>query len=97
MRGASLILLLACTDPPQRTFVLPRDVEDLRARLLAAIPEGRDIAGAREWMRGHGFACDPPLPSAAEAHATVCHPQGRSWTVVLIDQNGRLQDVQARP
>src|SRR5258708_23036688 len=69
-RTAFLALLLcACTDPP-RPFSLPKDIEDLRARLLVSIPEGRDIEGARAWMRDHGFQSDPPMPSAADAHAS---------------------------
>ncbi len=94
-RTAFLTLLFACTDPP-RPFSLPKDVEDLRARLLVSIPEGREIEGARAWMRDHGFQCDPPMPSAADAHASVCRVAGKSWTVVLLDRNGRLADVQAR-
>ena len=97
IRAAILIALFACSDPPARPFVLPGNIEDLRARLLVAIPEGRDIAGARSWMRAHDFTCEAPLPSATDAHATVCRLAGRSWTVVLIERNGRLQDVQARP
>jgi hypothetical protein len=97
MRGAALVFALcACSDPPARPFTLPQNVEDLRARLLVAIPEGREMAGALSWMRAHGFACDAPLPSATEAHATVCRLPEKRWTVVLIDRNGRLQDVQAR-
>ncbi|TMA26185.1 MAG: hypothetical protein E6J78_14880 [Deltaproteobacteria bacterium] len=97
MRGASIVLLFACSGSPPPSFVLPRNVEDLRARLLAGIPEGREIGGARSWMREHGFACEPPLPSATDAHASVCKVAGKTWTVVLIEKNGRLQDVQARP
>jgi hypothetical protein len=96
-RTALLALFLsACADPP-RPFALPKNVEDLRASLLVSIPEGREIDGARAWMRDHGFQCDPPMPSAADAHASVCRVAGKSWTVVLFDRNGRLADVQARP
>jgi hypothetical protein len=48
-------------------------------------------------MSAHDFTCAAPVPSATDAHATVCRVAGRSWTVVLIERNGRLQDVQARP
>src|SRR5947208_2778078 len=93
-----LALFLGCADSGRgRPFTLPRNIEDVRARLLATIPEGRDIAGARAWMTAHDFRCDVPLPSATDAHATICHVPEKSWTVVLIDKNGRLQDVQARP
>jgi len=80
-------LLAACSDPPQRPFVMPKNIEDARGRLLISIPEGRDIAGARQWMREHGFACSPPAPwmgadgkSPADTAATpgfahACHPE----------------------
>jgi hypothetical protein len=97
MRVAALILLCACSDPPARPFTLPANVEDLRARMLVAIPEGREMAGALSWMQAHGFPCEAPLPSATDAHATVCRVPARGWTIVLIEKNGRLQDVQARP
>jgi hypothetical protein len=97
-----IALLAACTSPPA-TFVAPRNLEDLRARLLVAIPEGRDIAGAREFMRVSGFACEPPLPSATDAHAHLCRADDAHadagwarWSVVLIERRGRLADVQAR-
>ena len=96
MRAALVLALCACSDPASRPFAMPKNVEDLRARLLAGIPEGRDIAGAREWMRANGFTCEAPLPSASDAHAAVCRVAGKPWTVVLIDRNGRLQDVQVR-
>ena len=100
-RAVWLFALFACTQPPQRDFVLPRNLDDVRARLLQAIPEGREIAGARQWMEQHGFTCDPPLASAAEAHAQMCHAlaadAGRNrWTIILIERDGRLADVQAR-
>jgi hypothetical protein len=96
--------LCTCTGPVEKPFSMPHDIDDLRARLLQAIPEGRDIDGARGWMRKHGFRCEEPLPSATEAHATVCRPREppadagyRAWTVILYDRNGRLADVLARP
>lgn len=81
------VLAVACSDPPQRPFVMPKNIEDARGRLLTTIPEGRDIAGARQWMRDHGFACSPPVPwtgadgkSPADTAATpgfahVCHAE----------------------
>src|SRR5438067_1185930 len=74
-----------------------------RAWPLVHIPEGRDIEGARGWMRDHGFDCDKPLPSATDAHAHVCRADSAHadagwvrWTVVLYERRGRLADVQAR-
>jgi hypothetical protein len=99
-RTLLLVVLLGCTQPEERDFVVPRNVEDLRGRLIQQIPAGRDIAGARQWMAQHGFACDPPLASAADAHAQLCHLRGDAgqsrWTVALIEREGRLADVQAR-
>jgi hypothetical protein len=81
------MFLLACSDPPQRPFVMPKNIEDARGRLLTTIPEGRDIAGARQWMHDHGFACSPPAPwtgadgkspadtAAAPGFAHACHPE----------------------
>ena len=99
---AIAVLLAACGRNPA-TFVVPRNVEDVRARLLAGIPEGRDIAGARQFMADHGFTCEPPLPSATTAHAHPCHADAAHadagwarWTVTLFERNGRLADVQAR-
>jgi hypothetical protein len=101
---ATLLLLagLGCTQPKLREFAMPRNIEDLRARLLVYIPEGREIAGARQWMAEHGFRCDPPLPSATEARAHVCHATvadagWSGWSVFLFERQGRLADVQARP
>jgi hypothetical protein len=99
-RTFMLLLLCACTDPAQR-FAMPRNIEDARARLLAAIPEGREIAGARQWMGERGFTCDAPLPSATDAHAHLCKPATADagwsrWTVVLFERRGRLADVQVR-
>jgi hypothetical protein len=98
-----LLLLLCACKPPQAPFVMPRNIEDARGRLLASIPEGRDIAGAREWMAAHAFRCDPPMASAADAHAHVCRPADppadagwRAWTVVLLERRGRVADVQVR-
>ena len=102
-RTYALLLLTACA-PELPPFAMPKHAEDVRARLLVYIPEGRDIASARGWMRDHGFACDPPLPSATDAHAHVCHAADappdagwRKWTIVLYERRGRLADVQARP
>jgi hypothetical protein len=98
-------VLVACTEPVQPAFVMPKNIEDARARLLVRIPEGRDIAGARQWMTEHGFVCDPPMPSAADAHAHVCRaPEAttpadagwRNWTVELFERKGRLADLQVR-
>ena len=102
---ASVVLaLIACSGPKRAPFAWPKNVEDVRAWLLVYVPEGREIEGARQWMREHGFACDGPLPSAADAHAHVCHaapgapPDAgfRKWTVVLYERGGRLADVSAR-
>ena len=98
-------LLLQCTDPPMPPFAMPKNIEDARGRLLVAIPEGRDIEGARVFMHKHGFVCDPPMPSATDAHAHICRAgEGspadagwRAWTVVLLERGGRLADVQVSP
>ena len=96
--------LLACSGPKREPFAWPKNVEDVRSRLLVYVPEGRDIEGARGWMAEHGFTCDPAMPSATDAHAHVCHSQAsappdagwRRWTVVLYERRGRLADVSAR-
>ncbi|MFN2548454.1 MAG: hypothetical protein ABR567_13560 [Myxococcales bacterium] len=88
-----LTVLLACSDPKQRDFTMPRSVEDVRGRLLPFV-EGHHIDEARRFMVRHGFSCDEPLPSATEAHAHVCRTGQR--TVVLLERNGRVADVQAR-
>lgn len=94
MRGIVLLtVLLACTEPKQPDFTMPRSVEDVRGRLLPFI-EGHHIDEARQFMQKHGFSCDAPLPSATDAHAHVCHYGQR--TVVLIERNARVADVQAR-
>ncbi len=98
------LALIACKGPTRAPFSWPKNAEDVRARLLVYVPEGREIEGARQWMREHGFACDAPLPSATEAHAHVCHAEAgapadagwRGWTVVLYERGGRLADVSAR-
>jgi hypothetical protein len=97
-----LFVAMACS-PERPPFAMPRNIEDARGRLLVRIPEGREIDGARGWMAEHGFACDPPMPSAADAHAHICLPRAappdagwRSWTVVLLERKGRLADVQVR-
>ena len=102
-RLSLIALAAACSSGSPAAFVVPRNVEDARARLLAAIPAGRDIAGARAFMAEHGFACDPPLPSATDARAHPCHADAAHadagwarWSVVLIERAGRLADVAAR-
>jgi hypothetical protein len=98
------LALLACSGPKRAPFAWPKNVEDVRAWLLVYIPEGREIAEARQWMGEHGFRCDAPMPSAADAHAHVCHAAAdvppdagwRNWTVVLYERRGRLADVSAR-
>jgi hypothetical protein len=95
----------ACSGPKREPFSWPKNIEDARARLLVYIPEGREIEGARQWMREHGFSCDPPLPSATDAHAHVCRADAtapadagwRGWTVVLYERRGRLADVSTKP
>ena len=96
----AVCLAAACTRP--QTFSMPRNVEDLRARLLIAI-EGLEIADARAFMAAHGFTCDAPLPSATDAHAHVCRADSSHadagwsrWSVTLFERAGRLADVQAR-
>ena len=99
-----VLLLCGCPQRPKMPpFAMPRNIEDVRAKLLVYIPEGREIDGAREWMREHGFACDAPMESATDSHAHVCHAAApppdagyRSWTIVLYERRGRLADVQAR-
>jgi hypothetical protein len=97
------LALASCSGPRREPFSWPKNIEDARARLLVYIPEGREIAGAREWMRDHGFSCDVPLPSATDARAHICHATGappdagwRGWTVVLYERRGRLADVSTR-
>jgi hypothetical protein len=102
-KGTLLLLVaLGCSQPKLREFAMPTNIEDLRARLLVYIPEGRDIAGARQWMSQHGFHCDDPLPSATEARAHVCRAIAvdagwSNWSIFLFERAGRLADVQARP
>ena len=98
------LALIACSGPKRPPFSWPKNAEDVRARLLVYIPEGREIAEARQWMREHGFACDEPLPSATDARAHICKADAtappdagwRSWTIVLYERRGRLADVSAR-
>jgi hypothetical protein len=100
----ALHALAGCTDPIEPAFVMPKSIEDARGRLLVGIPEGRKIAGARSWMSEHGFVCEPPMPSAADAHAHLCRASEnapadagfRAWTIVLLERKGRLADVQVR-
>jgi len=102
--GLFLLALLGCSGPKQPPFSWPKNVEDVRARLLVYIPEGREIDGARHWMEAHQFACDSPLPSATDAHAHICRPGPaapadagwRGWTVVLYERRGRLADVSVK-
>lgn len=99
-RTILLLALLACTDPTPGAFKMPRDPENLRARLLPRL-EGHPIDEARTFLRDQGFSCDPPLPSAAEAHAHLCHAAAQDaawtrWSVVLLDRSGRVADVQVR-
>jgi len=99
------LALFACSGPKQEPFSWPRNIDDVRARLLVYIPEGREIEGARRWMGEHGFACEAPMPSATDAHAHLCHggPSApadagwRRWTIVLYERGGRLADVSAHP
>jgi hypothetical protein len=99
------LAVAACSGPKREPFSWPRNIEDVRARLLVYIPEGRQIEGARHWMGDHGFACDPALPSATHARAHVCRAGAdtpadagwRKWTVVLYERQGRLADVSTKP
>jgi hypothetical protein len=96
------LTLVACAEPVQPAFVMPKNIDDARGRLLVAIPEGREIAGARQWMSEHRYVCEPPMPSAADAHAHICKPEAtapadagwRNWSIVLLERKGRLADVQ---
>lgn len=98
------LVLIACSGPTRPPFSWPRNVEDVRARLLVYVPEGREIGGARQWMGEHGFVCEAPLQSATDARAHLCHAGAsapadagwRRWTVVLYERRGRLADVSAR-
>jgi hypothetical protein len=56
---AAALALVACA-PKQPPFQMPKNMEDARGRLLPRI-EGRDIGGARDFMREHGFVCDQPV------------------------------------
>jgi hypothetical protein len=94
------LLLLACTDPRLGAFTMPKNLENVRGRLLPFV-EGHDVAKARAFLKDHGFDCDPPLPSATDAHAHLCHASvsdaGWShWTIVLLERRGRIADIQAR-
>jgi hypothetical protein len=98
------LALASCSNPRREPFSWPRNIENVRARLLVYIPEGREIDGARQWMREHHFDCDAPLPSATDARAHICHALGApadagwsGWTVVLYERRGRLADVSTRP
>jgi len=104
-RPLLLVLALAgCKGPVRPPFAWPKNAEDVRARLLVYVPEGREIEGARQWMGEHGFACEAPLPSATDAHAHLCRARAdapadagwRSWTVVLYERGGRLADVSVK-
>ena len=102
VRLLAVLLLLACRPAGPPDFSKVRNVEDARARLLATIPEGREIAGARAFLEERGFSCAEPLPSATTAHAIFCSASPRApayqrgWEITLIERNGRLMDVAAR-
>lgn len=93
--AAALALAISCTDPHLKELSLPRNVEDVRGRLLPYV-EGHEISVARDFLARHGFACEEPLPSASDAHVQLCHPQGRSWVLEVYERRGRVADVQAR-
>ena len=102
MRFGVALLICACSGPKLAPFSMPKNIEDLRMRLLVHIPEGREIEGARGWMREHGFACEAPMESATDSRAHVCRAASappdagyRNWTIVLFARRGRLADVQA--
>lgn len=98
------LALIGCKGPTRAPFAWPKNAEDVRARLLVYVPEGREIEGARQWMGEHGFACDAPMSSATDARAHVCRAEAaappdagwRQWTIVLYERGGRLADVSAR-
>lgn len=102
---ALAVLALAACAPKLPEFSMPKEIDNVRGRLLMYIPEGREIGEARQWMGEHHFACDAPLPSATDAHAHVCHAAAsvpadapwRKWTIVLYERRGRLADVSATP
>ena len=92
LRVTLVTAVLACSEPRQ-TFVVPKNPEDVRGRLLTLV-EGHTIDDARALFQRHGIPCDAPLPSATDARAHVCHPPDRAWHLVLYERNGRVQDVQ---
>ena len=100
-RALLLVASLACTQPQLGEFKMPRNIEDVRGRLLPFV-EGHRIEEAREFLRGHGFDCEG-LPSATDAHAHVCRAVAapadagwRHWTIVMFERGGRVADVQVR-
>lgn len=100
MTALAALLSLACTDPRLGAFAMPKNLENVRGRMLPFV-EGHDVAEARAFLRDHGFDCDPPLPSAADAHAHLCHatvPDAgwSNWTIVLLERKGRIADIQVR-
>lgn len=92
--------LAGCSDAKLGAFRMPREMENLRGRLLPFL-EGHPIAESRTFLRDQGFQCDAPQPSAADAHVHRCHATtpdaGWSrWTLVLIERSGRVADLQVR-
>ena len=102
MRKSTLLALavVGCTDPRLRPFTMPKSLEDVRGRLLPHV-EGHEIGVARGFMHDHGFDCDAPLASATDAHAHLCHAIAQDagfthWTIILLERNARVADVQTK-
>ena len=92
LRVTLVTAVLACSEPRQ-TFVVPKNPEDVRGRLLTLV-EGHPIGDALALFQTHAIPCDPPLPSATAARVHICHPPERKWRLVLYERDGRVQDVQ---
>ena len=90
-----MLVALACTVPKFKDFSVPKNAEDVRGRLLPLV-EGHFVPEAIDYMRTRGIPCDPPLPSATDAHVHICRPPDRKWTIELYERNSRIADVQAR-
>ena len=103
MPRTALLLALAlagCSDAKLGAFRMPREMDNLRGRLLPYL-EGHPIGEARTFLDDQGFRCDAPLASAADAHAHLCRATTADagwsrWSLVLIERSGRVADVQVR-
>ncbi len=100
VRTLLLLTALGCSDAKLGAFHMPREMDNLRGRLLPYL-EGHPIGEARTFLREEGFRCDAPLASAADAHAHLCQATAADagwsrWNLVLIERSGRVADVQVR-